>query len=110
LQNERPPPNIDDIFDGPLAFDNAVSEQAAKTRGIVSPVAGHADIFVVPDIEGGNMLAKQLDLLAEALNAGIVFGARVQIILTCRADKTLARLGTCANVLLLARHKAAVKP
>ncbi len=93
------------ILDGPLAFDNAVSAEAARTKGIVSPVAGQADIFVVPDIEAGNMLAKQLEYLAEAEIAGIVLGARVPIILTSRADKTLARLGSCAIALLLARHK-----
>ena len=98
------------ILDGPLAFDNAVSEEAAKTKGIISPVAGRADIFVVPDIEAGNMLAKQLEYLAEAQIAGIVLGARVPIILTSRADKTLARLGSCAIALLLARHKAEAKP
>ena len=92
------------ILDGPLAFDNAVSEEAAKTKGIVSPVAGRADILVVPDLEAGNMLAKQLEYLAEAEVAGIVLGARVPIILTSRADKTLARLGSCAIALLLARH------
>ena len=97
------------ILDGPLAFDNAVSEEACKTKGIVSPVAGRADIFVVPDIEAGNMLAKQLEYLAEAQIAGIVLGARVPIILTSRADKTLARLGSCAIALLLARHKTEVK-
>jgi phosphate acetyltransferase len=97
------------ILDGPLAFDNAVSEEAAKTKGIVSPVAGRADILVVPDIEAGNMLAKQLEYLAEAQIAGIVLGARVPIILTSRADKTLARLGSCAIALLLARHKTGVK-
>ena len=93
------------ILDGPLAFDNAVSAEAAKTKGIISPVAGRADIFVVPDLEAGNMLAKQLEYLAEAQIAGIVLGARVPIILTSRADKTLARLGSCAIALLLARHK-----
>ena len=92
------------ILDGPLAFDNAVSEEAAKTKGIVSPVAGRADIFVVPDLEAGNMLAKQLEYLAEAQVAGIVLGARVPIILTSRADKTMARLASCAIALLLARH------
>jgi phosphate acetyltransferase len=97
------------ILDGPLAFDNAVSAEAAKTKGIVSPVAGQADIFVVPDLEAGNMLAKQLEYLAEADVAGIVLGARVPIILTSRADKTLARLGSCAIALLLARHKSKVK-
>ncbi len=97
------------ILDGPLAFDNAVSEEAAKTKGIVSPVAGRADIFVVPDLEAGNMLAKQLDYLADAEVAGIALGARVPIILTSRADKTMARLGSCAIALLLARHKIVAK-
>ncbi len=97
------------ILDGPLAFDNAVSEEAAKTKGIVSPVAGQADIFVVPDLESGNMLAKQLEYLGEAQIAGIVLGARVPIILTSRADKTQARLSSCALAVLLARYKAAVK-
>jgi phosphate acetyltransferase len=94
------------ILDGPLAFDNAVSAEAAKSKGIVSPVAGRADIFVVPDLEAGNMLAKQLEYLAEAQVAGIVLGTRVPIILTSRADKTLSRLASCAIALLLARHKA----
>src|SRR5208283_4212891 len=67
------------ILDGPLAFDNAVSEEACKTKGLVSPVAGRADIFVVPDLEAGNMLAKQLEYLGEAGAAGIVLGARVPI-------------------------------
>jgi len=97
------------ILDGPLAFDNAVSAEAAKTKGIVSPVAGEADILVVPDMEAGNMLAKQLEYLAAAEIAGIVLGARVPIILTSRADKTLARLGSCAIALLLARHKTEAK-
>ena len=98
------------ILDGPLAFDNAVSNETAKAKGIVSPVAGRADIFVVPDLEAGNMLAKQLEYLAQAQIAGIVLGARVPIILTSRADKTLARLSSCAIALLLARHKKRVKP
>jgi phosphate acetyltransferase len=93
------------ILDGPLAFDNAVSAESARTKGIISPVAGRADIFVVPDLEAGNMLAKQLEYLAEAQMAGIVLGARVPIILTGRSDGTLARLGSCAIALLLARHK-----
>lgn len=97
------------VLDGPLAFDNAVSAEAARTKGIVSPVAGRADIFVVPDIEAGNILAKQLEYLAEAEIAGIVLGARVPVILTSRADKTLARLGSCAIALLLARHKDKTK-
>jgi phosphate acetyltransferase/phosphate butyryltransferase len=93
------------VLDGPLAFDNAVSRESAQTKGIISPVAGKADIFVVPDLEAGNMLAKQLEYLADAQIAGIVLGARVPIILTSRADKTLARLGSSAIALLLARRK-----
>ena len=92
------------IIDGPLAFANAVSDDAAKTKGIVSPVAGEADILVVPDVEAGNMLAKQLEYLAEAEIAGIVLGARVPIILTSRSDKPLARQGSCAIALLLVRR------
>jgi phosphate acetyltransferase len=74
------------VLDGPLAFDNAVSEQAAKTKKIVSPVAGRADILLVPDLEAGNMVAKQLQYLASAESAGIVLGTRVPIVLTSRAD------------------------
>ncbi len=93
------------VIDGPLAFDNAVSEEAATSKGIVSPVAGRADIFVVPDIEAGNMLAKQLEYLAGADVAGVVMGARVPIILTSRADKSMVRLGSCAIALLWARYR-----
>ena len=93
------------VLDGPLAFDNAVSAEAAAAKGIVSPVAGQADIFVVPDLEAGNMLAKQLEYLADADMAGVVLGARVPIMLTSRADKTLARLSSCAVALLQARHR-----
>ena len=92
------------VLDGPLGFDNAVSLEAARTKGIVSPVAGQADILVVPDLEAGNMLAKQLVYLADAEMAGIVLGARVPIMLTSRADKTMARLGSCAIALALARR------
>jgi phosphate acetyltransferase len=98
------------ILDGPLAYDNAVSAEAAKAKGIVSKVAGDADILVVPDLEAGNMLAKQLEYLARAEVAGIVLGARVPIILTSRADKTLARLSSCAIALLLARHTKETLP
>lgn len=97
------------ILDGPLAFDNAVSYEAAETKGLISPVAGQADIFVVPDLEAGNMLAKQLEYLAGAEVAGIVLGARVPIIMTSRADKTLARLSSCALALLLVHHQQARK-
>ncbi len=98
------------ILDGPLGFDNAVSLEAARTKGIVSPVAGQADILVVPDLEAGNMLAKQLIYFAEAEMAGIVLGARVPIMLTSRADNTIARLGSCAIALILARHRNAQPP
>jgi len=93
------------ILDGPLGFDNAVSLEAARTKGIVSPVTGQADILVVPDLEAGNMLAKQLIYFAEAEMAGIVLGTRVPIMLTSRADNTIARLGSCAIALILARHR-----
>ncbi len=95
------------VLDGPLAFDNAVSTQSAQTKGIVSPVAGRADILVVPDLEAGNMLAKELEYLGKAQIAGIVVGARVPIVLTSRADGTLARLTSCAVALLMARRAGA---
>ena len=98
------------ILDGPLGFDNAVSLEAARKKGIVSPVAGQADILVVPDLEAGNMLAKQLVYLADAEMAGIVLGARVPIILTSRADNTIARLGSAAIALILARSRLARRP
>jgi phosphate acetyltransferase len=82
-----------DMLDGPLAFDNAVSIVAAKTKGIKSAVAGHAEILVVPDLESGNMVAKQLEYLANALTAGIVLGTKVPIILTSRADSAETRIG-----------------
>jgi phosphotransacetylase/acyl dehydratase len=84
------------ILDGPLAFDTAISAEAAKTKGLNSAVSGQVDILVVPDLEAGNMLAKQLEYLAGAEVAGIVLGARVPIILTSRADGTLARMASCA--------------
>ncbi len=98
------------ILDGPLGFDSAVSLEAARTKGIVSPVAGQANILVVPDLEAGNMLAKQLTYFAEAEMAGIVLGTRVPIMLTSRADNTLARLGSCAIALILARHRETRTP
>ena len=99
------------LLDGPLAFDNAVSLVAAKTKGIVSAVAGQADILVVPDIESGNMVAKQLEYLANALLSGIVLGARVPIVLTSRADDAQARTASCAIAQLLAhRKRSVVKP
>ena len=84
------------IIDGPLAFDNAISKEAAQIKGIHSPVAGLADILLVPDLEAGNMLAKQLAYLGRAESAGIVLGTRVPIILTSRADSAEARLASCA--------------
>jgi phosphotransacetylase len=87
------------IVDGPLAFDNAVSEEAARIKKIQSPVAGKADILVAPDLEAGNMLAKQLEYLGGAEGAGIALGARVPIILTSRADDTTSRLASCALAL-----------
>lgn len=98
------------ILDGPLAFDNAVSADAAKIKHIVSPVAGQADILVVPDLEAGNMLAKQLEYLAEAEGAGIVLGARVPIVLTSRADNVLSRIASCAVAVLLAHHHRRARP
>jgi phosphate acetyltransferase/phosphate butyryltransferase len=92
------------VVDGPLAFDNAVSAAAAKIKGIVSPVAGQADILVVPDLESGNMLAKQLEYLGNADSAGIALGAKVPIILTSRADGRDSRLASCALAVLLAHH------
>jgi phosphate acetyltransferase len=101
------------ILDGPLALDNAISPEAAKIKKIDSPVAGRANVLVVPDLEAGNMLAKSLSFLAGADAAGIVLGARVPIILTSRADSLIARLASCAVAALVAagRHeKGRVKP
>jgi phosphotransacetylase/acyl dehydratase len=97
------------LVDGPLAFDNAVSEEAAREKGIASPVAGKANILLVPDLEAGNMLAKQLTFMAGADAAGIVLGARVPIILTSRADNLRTRLASAAVAVMLAhaRRKAA---
>jgi phosphate acetyltransferase len=92
-------------LDGPLAFDNAISMEAAKTKKIVSPVAGQADILLVPDLEAGNMVAKQLQYLAGADSAGIVLGARVPIVLTSRADTVRTRLASAAVMKLLAHSK-----
>lgn len=91
------------VLDGPLAFDNAVSPAAAAEKGIVSDVAGRADILVVPDLEAGNMLAKQLSFLAGADAAGVVLGASVPIILTSRADAERTRIASCAVAVLMAR-------
>jgi phosphate acetyltransferase len=100
------------LLDGPLAFDNAVSEEAARTKQIVSRVAGRANILLAPDMEAGNMMAKQLQYLAGADSAGIVLGARVPIVLTSRADSVRSRLASTVVMTLLAdaqRNKPAVK-
>ena len=96
------------VLDGPLAFDNAVSPRAAATKKIASPVAGVADILLVPDLESGNMLAKQLQYLAGADAAGIVLGARVPIVLTSRADPVRERLVSAAVMMLVAHHRRTV--
>ena len=95
------------LLDGPLALDNAISPEAAKIKKIDSPVAGRANVLVVPDLEAGNMLAKSLTFLAGADAAGIVLGARVPIILTSRADSLMARLASCAVASLVAAARRA---
>jgi phosphate acetyltransferase len=97
-------------LDGPLAFDNAISLEAARIKGIKSTVAGRADILVVPDLEAGNMLAKNLTFLSGADAAGIVLGARVPIILTSRADNVRSRMASCAVAMLLAHSRRANAP
>jgi len=91
------------LLDGPLAFDNAISKDAARVKGIVSEVAGDPDILLAPDLEAGNMLAKQLSFLANADSAGLVLGARVPIILTSRADTVRSKIASCA-VAVIAAH------
>jgi phosphate acetyltransferase len=100
------------ILDGPLAFDNAIDPEAARIKGIKSEVAGHAQILVVPDLEAGNMLAKNLTFLAKADAAGLVLGARVPIILTSRADSVRSRMASCAAAVLYAdaRRRMAALP
>jgi phosphate acetyltransferase len=97
-------------LDGPLAFDNAISPEAARIKGIKSPVAGQAQILVVPDLEAGNMLAKNLTFLSHADAAGIVLGARVPIILTSRADHVLTRMASCAVAALFRRSQMEKQP
>ncbi len=98
------------LVDGPLAFDNAISPEAAKEKGIVSDVAGRADILVVPNLVSGNILAKQLTFLAGADAAGVVVGARVPIVLTSRADSKAARIASCAVAVLMAHAAQAGAP
>jgi phosphate acetyltransferase len=93
------------ILDGPLALDNAISEEAARIKGIRSQVAGRANVLVAPDLEAGNMLAKSLSFLAQADAAGIVLGARVPVILTSRADSVTTRLASCAVAALVAQAR-----
>jgi len=97
------------VLDGPLAFDNAISLAAAKIKGIASDVTGDPDILLAPDLEAGNMVAKQLSFLANADSAGLVLGARVPIILTSRADSVRSRIASCAVAMLAAsaRRRAA---
>ncbi len=97
------------LLDGPLAFDNAISKEAAETKGIQSEVAGDPDILLAPDLEAGNMLAKQLSFLANADSAGMVLGAKVPIILTSRADSVRSRIASCAVAVLVA-HARRKKP
>lgn len=96
------------LLDGPLAFDNAIDPEAARIKGITSAVAGHAQILVVPDLEAGNMLAKNLSFLSRADAAGIVLGARVPIVLTSRADSVRTRLASCAVASLYAASRRKV--
>ena len=93
------------LLDGPLAFDNAISKEAANVKGITSAVAGDPDILLVPDLEAGNMLAKQLTFLANADSAGLVLGARVPIILTSRADSVRSKVASCAVAVLTAHAR-----
>ena len=95
------------ILDGPLAFDNAISKDAAKTKGIKSPVAGDPDVLLAPDLEAGNILAKQLSFLANADSAGMVLGARVPVILTSRADSVRSRIASCGVAKLVAHARRA---
>src|SRR5690349_4021419 len=98
------------LLDGPLALDNAISPEAAAIKGIRSEVAGRAQVLVVPDLEAGNMLAKNLSFLAGADAAGIVLGARVPVILTSRADSVRTRMASCAVAALYAHHLAETRP
>jgi phosphate acetyltransferase len=93
------------ILDGPLAFDTAVSAEAAAIKDLSSPVAGVADVLVVPDLESGNMLSKQLEYLGGAELAGVVLGAQVAIVLTSRADAARARVASCAVAALYAHAR-----
>jgi phosphate acetyltransferase len=93
------------VLDGPLALDNAISPEAARIKGLGSPVAGRAQVLVVPDLEAGNMLAKNLSFLANADAAGVVLGARVPVVLTSRADSVRTRRASCAVAALYAHAR-----
>jgi phosphate acetyltransferase len=93
------------VVDGPLALDNAINPEAAQIKKIDSPVAGRANVLMVPDLEAGNMLAKSLTFLADADAAGVVLGARVPVILTSRADSVMTRLASCAVAALVAKAR-----
>jgi len=95
------------MLDGPLAFDNAINTQAAETKGIKSLVAGDPDILLAPDLEAGNILAKQLSFLANADSAGMVLGAKVPVILTSRADSVRSRIASCGVAKLVAHARRA---
>jgi phosphotransacetylase len=98
------------VLDGPLAFDNAISKEAAEIKGIDSEVAGDPDILLVPDLEAGNMIAKMLSFLGKADSAGLVLGARVPIVLTSRADSVRSRIASCAVAMLAAHARRAEGP
>jgi len=98
------------LLDGPLAFDNAISRDAAKIKGITSEVAGDPDILLAPDLEAGNMVAKQLSFLANADSAGLVLGARVPVILTSRSDSLRSRIASCAVAVLAAHARRQPSP
>jgi phosphate acetyltransferase/phosphate butyryltransferase len=98
------------VIDGPLAFDNAISKSAAQEKHIQSDVAGDADVLLVPDLEAGNILAKQLIYLADAEAAGIVLGARVPIVLTSRADSVDSRVASCAIATLFVQYRQGLRP
>ena len=97
------------LLDGPLAFDNAISKEAAKTKGIASEVAGDPDILLAPDLEAGNILAKQLSFLANADSAGLVLGAKVPIILTSRADTVRSKIASVAVAVMAANARETAK-
>jgi phosphate acetyltransferase/phosphate butyryltransferase len=98
------------VLDGPMGYDVAVSENAAKKKNIVSPVAGKADILIMPDLEAGTMLVKQLEYMADTQSAGVIVGARVPVIMSVRTEHKMARLGSCALALLSVRNGQGIRP